>query len=95
METLSAKWRVFATKLRIKHHTIDEVQKNYPGDVMTCLNEALGQWLKLNYDYQKHGRPSWQTLAKSVQSLDQGVFEKIARDHPKGAHQVYNHLKSV
>ena len=81
VETLSAQWKVLATKLRIKLHTVEVIQKNNPGDVMTCLNEILGQWLKLNYDYQKHGRPSWQTLAKSVQSLNQGLFEKIARNH--------------
>lgn len=84
VESLSAKWKVLATKLRINHHT-DTIQQNNPGDAMICLNEALGQWLKLNYDYRKHGRPSWRILAKSVQTLDKELFEKIiARDHPAG-----------
>ena len=82
VETLSAKWELLATKLRIKQHTIEAIQKNNPRDVDVCLNKALGHWLKLNYDYERYGRPSWKTLAKSVKSLDQQVLEKIVRDHP-------------
>ena len=79
VETLSAKWEVLATKLRIQQHTVEAIKKNNPGDVDVCLNITLGQWLKLNYDYQKYGRPSWRIIAKSVQRMDPGLFEEIAR----------------
>ena len=83
VETISAKWEVLATKLRIQQHTIEAIKKNNPGDVDVCLNIMLGQWLKLNYDYQKYGRPSWRIIGKSVQRMDPGL-EEIARDHPTG-----------
>ena len=84
VEILSAKWEVLATKLRIQQHTVEAIKKNNPGDVDVCLNIMLGQWLKLKYDYQKYGRPSWRIVAKSVQRMDPGLFEEIARDHPTG-----------
>ena len=48
---------------------------------MSSLNEALKEWLKLNYNHLKYGRPSWRRLAEAVQSLDYGIFEVIARNH--------------
>ena len=82
VETLSAKWEHLAVRLRIKKHTVEVIQKNNPKDVNICLSEMLGEWLRCNYDYQRYGRPSWRRLAKSVQKLDQRVFEAIARDNP-------------
>ena len=79
--TLAAEWKVFATILRLKQHTIDAIQHDN-SKVMTCLNAALGEWLKLNYDTRVHDKPSWRTLAERVQKLNQGLFEKISRDHP-------------
>ena len=82
VETLSANWEVLATKLRIQQHTVEAILKNCQGNVHVCLIKMLEQWLKLNYDYQKYGRPSWRIIAMSVQRMDPGLFEKIARDHP-------------
>ena len=84
VETLSANWEVLATKLRIQQHTVEAIKENHRGNVYVCLIKMLEQWLKLNYDYQKYGRPSWRVIAKSVQRMDPGLFEEIARDHPTG-----------
>ena len=67
VETLSANWEVLATKLRIQQHTVEAILKNCQGNVHVCLIKMLEQWLKLNYDYQKYGRPSWRIIAMSVQ----------------------------
>ena len=81
VEPLSGKWRRFSTKLGIKDRSLDLIEKNHSGDADACLYEALKVWLKLNYDLSKHGRPSWQRLAKAVSSLDYGLFERIAKMH--------------
>ncbi len=47
-----------------------------------CLHFAMTKWLKLNYNTEKNGLPSWRMLAKAVYSIDRSVFNKIARDHP-------------
>ena len=77
VETLSSEWRLLSTKLRIKESTLDVIERNYPTNVQTCLYKALGEWLRLNYDHQRHGRPSWRRLAEAMRSLDYGLFEKI------------------
>ena len=80
MEKLSPKWKLLATKLRLRNHAVENIQENC-SDVMSSLNEALKEWLKLNYNHPKYGRPSWRRLAEAVRSLDYGIFEVIARNH--------------
>ena len=61
-EHLASKWRRLCTKKE------NVIECNNP-DVGGCLHKALGEWLWLNYDHQKHGRPSWRRLAVAVSSL--------------------------
>ena len=81
VESLSSKWRILSTKLGLKEDALDTIESNNPGDVVVCLHKALGEWLKLNYDHQRHGRPSWRRLAEAVSSLDYALSEKIANAH--------------
>ena len=78
---LASKWRRLSTKLRLKENTLDMIKSNNPEDVVDCLHDALVEWLKLNYDHQRHGRPSWRRLAEAVSSLDYGLSEKITTKH--------------
>ena len=54
VEPLSARWRQLATKLRLKESALDVIERDHPGDARTCLHMAMGEWLRLNYDLQKH-----------------------------------------
>ena len=78
VEPLASKWIRLSTKLRLKETTFDMIEHSNPGDVVVCLHMALREWLRLNYDHQRHGRPSWRRLAEAVSSLDYGLSEKIA-----------------
>ena len=81
VETLSPQWRFLSTKLRIRETSLDLIEHNHPGDAKTCLHKALGEWLRWNYDHEKHRRPSWRRLAEAVKSLNCELFEKIAETH--------------
>lgn len=83
VEPLSARWRLFSSKLRLKESTLDVIERNNPKDVETCLYKALGEWLKLNYDHQRHGMPSWRRLAEAVHKMDYKLFERIVKSHTK------------
>ena len=80
IESLSSSWRLFSTKLGLKHSALERIESDYQG-VMMRLSQALVEWLKLNYDHDRHGKPSWRRLAKAVKPLDYALFEKIANEH--------------
>ena len=63
---------------------MNTIESNHPKDAMRCLQLAIEDWLKLNYNYGKNGHPSWRMLAKAVRPLDGGLFKKIVFEHPAG-----------
>ncbi len=72
------KWRTLATSLRLKDSSMNTIEANNEKDVVRCLRLALTDWLRLNYNYGKHGKASWKKLAKVMRPLDGNIFEKIA-----------------
>ena len=81
VEGLSSKWILLSTKLGLKKSCLDRIKSDHPGDVRMCLYDAMGEWLSMNYDHQRHGRPSWRKLAEAVRTEDYALFEKIVRSH--------------
>ena len=51
--SLSAQWKQLFTKLHLKGSALDRIQQNHPRDSAMCLNMAMMEWLKLNYNYEK------------------------------------------
>ena len=77
-EHIPGELRILSTKLRLKESTLDLIERNNPGNIVVFLHKALGEWLQLNHDHQRHGRPSWRRLAEVVSSLGYALSEKIA-----------------
>ena len=73
-------WRFLATNLGLGHSVLERIESDHQ-DVMTCLFQALLEWLKLNYYHDRHGKPSWRRLAEAVKPLDYALFAKIANKY--------------
>ena len=81
VKSLSAQWRRLSSKLGLEISSLDRIEKDNPGDCMMCLDKALVEWLNLNYNCSKHGRPSWKRSATAVKDLDYALFERIVKEH--------------
>ena len=81
MKSLAANWERFAGKLHLSIAVRDTIKENYPRDAEKCLSEALKEWLLMKYDYKKHGKPTWEMLAKAVQGINNALYEEIAEKH--------------
>ncbi len=84
LEDLAGQWRTIATNLRLNNGSMNTIETNHSKDVMRCLQLAIEDWLRLNFNYERNGLPSWRTLAKAVRKLDGRLFERIVREHPAG-----------
>ena len=82
VKSLANEWKILLTRLHIKLDTLQTIHSNNPKDIISCLHIGLSKWLKMNYNYQRHGRPSWRMLAEAVSTIDNRLAEKIAKDHP-------------
>ncbi len=74
----TGRWRTLATNLRLRIPSMDNIEKNN----RRCLQLALTDWLRLNYNYAKNGKPSWKKLARAMRPLDGNIFEKIVTEYP-------------
>ena len=78
---MAGDWRQITTNLRLRGNEMATVEKDNK-DSKTCLLLAITQWLKLNYNWQRNGVPSWKMLAEAVRELDGALFNRIIQEHP-------------
>ena len=78
---LAAKWQELNTYLGLKLSTIDRIKSDFPSDCLSCLSEALKEWIKMNYDTQRYGKPSWNTLLKAIAEVNVLLFNRLATEH--------------
>ena len=82
IEPIKHKWRDIGRKLGLHHSTIEVIANDNREKCGPCLDEAIAQWLQLNYiTGGKYSDPSWRALAEVVAELDKRLFYSIANDH--------------
>ena len=79
---LASKWQLFSTHLGLKMSIIDRIKSDFPSDSLSCLHEALKEWIKMNYNTEKFGKPSWKTLLYAIAKIDKLLFNRLATEHP-------------
>ena len=53
-------WRMIGTFLHLKSRVLDNIGKNHRGNSAKCLEAVVKEWLNLNYNVEKFGKPTWQ-----------------------------------
>ncbi len=80
---LAARWRNMCLVLRVPD--ADTIGNKWRDDPKDCLREILKQWLRMCYNTQKHGPPTWQKLVEAVANDNGGdnpaLAETIAWKH--------------
>ena len=57
------------------------VQENNPHNASAAFGHVITQWLKMNYEYNKFGKPSWRMLVEGVREVDLERAKIIADKH--------------
>jgi hypothetical protein len=79
--SLASEWQQLSTYLGLKASIVDRMKRDFPSDSRGCWSEAIKEWIRMNYDTQKFGKPSWKTLLKSIAKIDKLHFRKLATEH--------------
>ena len=83
---LEGKWPNVLAGLGLPHSQRSTIKMEHSTDASSCLQAVLVVWLSKNYNVEKHGPPSWQTLVKavadSIGGADVALAKKIAEKHP-------------
>jgi hypothetical protein len=78
---LASKWQQLSAYLGLKLSIINRIRSDFPNDSLGCWSEALKEWIGVNYDTQRFGKPSWKTLLKAVAKTDMLHFRRLASEH--------------
>lgn len=82
---LAGTWRPFAAVLGLSPAALKEIDEACRGIPAQCLSTAIDRWLRQEYNYERHGPPSWSKLVMAVVSNVGGqnaaLAKKIAQSH--------------
>ncbi len=81
ISSLAGQWRQCGLLLGLKYSKLDEIQENHPRDVEICLMRSLCEWLRRNFNYKEHGRPTWRRLIGTVNEINSALAEELAIQH--------------
>ena len=80
LNEVAGHWETISQNLHVRESKITEL-RNSRQTAPVCLGQAITDWLKLNYNYQRFGKPTWKKVAESVVKLDSRLFRCIALEH--------------
>ena len=84
LKDLTAEFHKIGTAFRLKSDTLKSI-KQESADNMEATIRIVDSWLKLNYNWQRFGKPSWRALVEAVASPIGGgnvaLAMKIAKKH--------------
>ena len=66
MIPVAGSWKAIGTGLRIDSGRLDMIKESNSRKPKECLSEMLTCWLKKNYNVERFGEPTWQTVVKVV-----------------------------
>ena len=62
---------------------VKEVKENNPHNCNTALGQVISEWLMMNYEHNKVGKPSWRLLVEAVSTVNLEQAKIIASNHRK------------
>ena len=86
LENKQGKCYEIGSALRLDESRLARIQSKCPCNTTKALRMIINDWLKRNYNTERHGPPTWKALVKAIKfpfgGDDPELAERIARDHP-------------
>lgn len=77
-------WDRLCLSLGILYDKLKNIEDNYPRKVEQQFREGLSEWLRLQYEYEKYGKPTWRKLVNTLEGINErAVAEGIRKDKLK------------
>ena len=80
---LEFEYRALGIHLHLPPGKVNEIQENNPHNASAALGQIITQWLMMNYEYNKFGKPSWRMLTEAISTVDLDHAKLVAGNHKK------------
>ncbi len=91
LHPITVDWKIIGINLRLSVFKLHQIGSDKAD--RECLIDMLTEWLSLNYDDTKYGKPSWRLLAKAVHDVNGRVYSDIATKYPTSTY-VYVYMST-
>ena len=83
LDGLESEYYTLAIHLHLSPGKVKTIQKDNPHSSQDALGQGIAEWLKMNYEHSKFGKPSWRMLVEAVSTVDLEQAKTIASNHRK------------
>ena len=81
LDGLESEYYTIGLQLHLHPGKVKEIQKDNPHSSKDALGHVITEWLKMNYEHTKIGKPSWRLLVEAVSTVDLQRAKIIANNH--------------
>ena len=67
------RWQDLGLRLGLHKNTLDNIERNHPGDVSRCCTECLSQWLRRADNVDSKGGATWDLLSDALRSMNESA----------------------
>ena len=75
---MAPKWKGFGEALRLIPISLKNIEIRHKFDPEECLRTTLSEYLMKNYNYCKHGNPSWRKIVEAISDRAGGNNNALA-----------------
>lgn len=80
---LESEFESLAMRLHLPFKTLKIIKTDYYSSTRSAFVQVITEWVILNYNHTKFGKPSWKSLVKAVDFMDHKRAKQIATKHKK------------
>ena len=84
MEGVASEWYGIGLALGMNNNILERISRE-PGNIKDMFRKMITEWLRMNYDTEKLGHPTWKGIVKAVRAGSGGgnsaLANRLAKDH--------------
>ena len=80
---LESQYDTLAQTLHLPLGTVRTISRDYHFSSRSALGQVVDEWILMNYNHAKFGRPTWRLLVDAVKAVDHDRAKLIASKHLK------------
>ena len=82
---MAHRWYDIGLALGIRNSTMESIKSKGQGDVHELLRNMVIEWLKMNYNVDRFGPPTWRRIVEAVGEISGGknpaLADKLAKKY--------------
>ena len=81
LKTIARHYGQLAMELKLRAYTKEEIEDRHEGKHWNGLYDVLSEWLRWNYDHERHGTPNRAWIVEAVNSINSQLASELKKNY--------------